>query len=162
MNKNGLLANMPLTCEDNGDTGFALRAEGLYSWRASLYVSASKPAAWRSAMNEKPAMQLPTQVREMAEKTVEQAEKAFGTFMQAAHALPSNGSDLPKKLISLTEQNMKAAFDHAKALINATDMAEIMRLQTEYVQKQFAAATDQMKQLGGSINDSAKSFSSKS
>jgi hypothetical protein len=56
-------------------------------------------------MNEKSMMQLPPQVREMAEKTVEQAERAVASFLQAAHTLPSNGSDFPKKVISLTEQN---------------------------------------------------------
>jgi hypothetical protein len=57
---------------------------------------------------------------------------------------------------------MKAAFDHAKALINAADRTEIMRLHTEYVQKQFVAAAEQMKQLGGSMTDAAKNFSNKS
>src|SRR4051812_40510494 len=111
-------------------------------------------------MDQKTMMQVPPQVREMAEKTVEQAEKAFGTFMEAASKttgmLPAAGNDLPKKVLSLTEENMKAAFDHAKALIHASDINEIMRLQTEFVQKQFATATEQMKQLGGSFNEAAK------
>ena len=111
-------------------------------------------------MDQKSMMQVPPQVREMAAKTVEQAETAFRSFMQAANKatemLPTSGGDLPKKVMSLTEQNMKAAFDHAKALVHASDINEIMRLQTEYVQKQFAVAAEQMKQLGGSVSDAAK------
>ena len=36
-------------------------------------------------MNDKTSMQVPAQVKEFAEKSVEQAEKAFDAFIQAAH-----------------------------------------------------------------------------
>jgi hypothetical protein len=50
-------------------------------------------------------MQVPNAVRELAEKTVEQAERAFEAFMSAANksiaTVPNPATDLSKKLRQL-------------------------------------------------------------
>ncbi len=65
-----------------------------------------------------PKLEVPAEVRELAEKTIEQAEKAFGMFFDAANksiaSIPSPGTEMSKRALSLTEQNMKAAFEHAR------------------------------------------------
>ena len=57
-------------------------------------------------MNENMKMQVPAQIKELAEKTVEQAEKAFTTFIEAAHKsvdmVPHPATDISKKTLSLT------------------------------------------------------------
>jgi hypothetical protein len=45
---------------------------------------------------------------------------------------------------------MKAAFDHAKKLLQATDLQEAMRLQAEFLKAQYEAATEQLKEMGNS------------
>ena len=67
-----------------------------------------------------PKFEVPAEVRDMAEKTIEQAEKAFGVFLDAANKSLSSiplPTEMPKKALSFTEQNMKAAFDHAKKVV---------------------------------------------
>lgn len=111
-------------------------------------------------MSDQMNMQVPAQVRELAEKTVEQAEKAFTAFIQAAHKsvemVPHPGTELSKKTISLTEQNMKAGFDHARKLLQATDLQQFMQIQGEYLKTQFSSAQEQMKQLGEHVMASTK------
>lgn len=115
-------------------------------------------------MNDKMNLQVPAQVKELAEKTVEQAEKAFSAFIEAANKsiemIPHAGTDISKKTLSMTEQNMKAGFDHARKLLHATDLQQFMQLQNEYTKTQFATAQEQMKQLGEEVTASAKKVTS--
>jgi phasin len=116
-------------------------------------------------MDPKMTMEVPTQVREIAEKSVDQAEKAFQAFISAANQsvamVPPPATELSKKALSLTEQNMKAAFDHVRKLVQAKDMQEAMHLQTEFLKSQFAAVTDQLKEIGEGIQSTAKDVSNK-
>ncbi len=68
-----------------------------------------------------PKLEVPAELREMAEKTIDQAEKAFGMFFDAAGksmaSVPSPGTEISRQALSFTEQNMKAAFDHARKLV---------------------------------------------
>lgn len=104
-----------------------------------------------AVMDPKMPMRVPGAVRELAEKTVEQAEKAFEAFMSAANksiaVVPNPATDLSKKTLIITERNMKAAFDHARRLIHAKNLQEVMQLQAEFLKNQFAAAGEQMKEL---------------
>ena len=115
-------------------------------------------------MNDKMMMQVPPQVKELAEKTVEQAEKAFHAFIEAAHKsvemFPHPGTEISKKTISMTEQNMKAGFDHARNLLQASDLQHFMQIQSEYLKTQLSTAQEQMKQLGQDVMASAKKVSS--
>ncbi len=103
--------------------------------------------------------QVPTEVREFAEKSVEQARKAFEGFSGAAHkaissidtsAIPFSGGakDVGVTALSYAEANVKAAFDHAQKLVQAKDVNEVMELQNEFVKSQFAAFQEQSKALG--------------
>jgi phasin len=105
--------------------------------------------------------EVPPQVREMAEKTVEQAKKAFEGFMDQAqkavaavesHAqsVHTNTKDLNSKAFSFAEQNVAASFDFAQKLTRAKDVNEIVRLQTEFMQAQMRAIGEQAKELGAS------------
>jgi phasin len=99
-------------------------------------------------MNDKMTMQVQGQIKEMAEKSVEQVEKAFTTFIEAAHKtvemVPLLATEFSKKTLSMSEQNMKAAFDHARRLLQATDLQQFMDLQTEYVKSQWSTMQEQL------------------
>src|ERR1700752_3593095 len=98
-----------------------------------------------------PKLDVPAEVRELAEKTIEQAEKAFGMFFDAASrsisAVPGAGSEISKQALTLTEQNMRAAFEHARKLVQATDFQEAVRLQSEFLRSQFTNAGEHMRQI---------------
>ena len=114
-------------------------------------------------MDPKIAMEVPAQVKEFAEKTIEQAEKGFSAFINSANKsvgmIPGPATDMSKKALSLTEQNMKAAFDHAKRLLNAKDLQEAITLQTEFLKSQYTAAMEQLKAIHGGIEPGASQAS---
>ena len=66
-------------------------------------------------------MKSPTEIRDLTAKSVEEARKAFGRFIEAAHkttaqaegttnALQSTAKDVSARALSFTEANLKAAF----------------------------------------------------
>jgi phasin len=107
-----------------------------------------------------PKLEVPTELRELAEKTIDQAERAFGMFFEAATksigSIPNPGTEMSKQALSLTEQNMKAAFEHARKLVHATDLQEAMRIQSEFLKSQFTNAGEHMRQITGSAMSAAK------
>ena len=103
-------------------------------------------------------LEVPAQIKEVAEKTIDQAERGFRAFIEAANKsvsmIPNPTTDMSLKALSLTEQNMKAAFDHAKKLLQAKDLQEAMRLQAEFLKAQYETATEQLKEMGNSVRSS--------
>jgi phasin len=107
-----------------------------------------------------PKLEVPTELRDLAEKTIEQAEKAFGMFFEAANksitSIPNPGTEMSKQALSLTQQNIKAAFEHARKLVHATDLQEAMRIQSEFLKSQFTNAGEHMRQITGGMISAAK------
>jgi phasin len=101
--------------------------------------------------------EIPTEIRDLTAKSVEEARKAFGSFIEAAHKATAqaggtaNALQSSAKALSFTEANLKAAFDHAQKLIQAKDTQEILAHQSEYVKKQLAAMEEHAKELGTAV-----------
>ena len=113
-----------------------------------------------------PKLEVPAELRELAEKTIDQAEKAFGMFFDAANksiaSIPNPGTEMSKQALSLTQQNIKAAFEHARKLVHATDLQEAMRIQSEFLKSQFTNAGEHMRQItGGAISAARNSTKDK-
>lgn len=110
-----------------------------------------------------PKLEVPAELRDLAEKTIDQAEKAFGMFFDAAtksmSSVPGASGDVSKQALAFTEQNMKAAFEHARKLVHATDLQEAMRIQSEFLRSQFTNAGDHMRQMTGNFMQSSKNKS---
>src|SRR6476661_10186080 len=119
----------------------------------------SRPKPEDGGMIE-PKLEVPAELRELAEKTIEQAEKAFGMFFEAASksmkSVPGADSDISKQALTFTEQNMKAAFEHARKLVHATDLQEAMRIQSEFLRSQFTSAGEHMRNITGEVMSAAK------
>jgi phasin len=111
------------------------------------------------AMSE-PKLEVPAELRDLAEKTIDQAERAFGMFFEAAHksvaTIPAPGTEMSKQALAFTEQNMKAAFEHARKLVHATDLHEAMQIQSEFLRSQFTNAGDHMRQITGDVMSAAQ------
>jgi len=107
-----------------------------------------------------PKLEVPAELRDLAEKTIDQAEKAFGLFFDAASksisSIPNPGADISKQALSFTEQNMKAAFEHARRLVHATDLQQAMQIQSEFLRSQFTNAGEHMRQITGGVMSAAK------
>lgn len=120
---------------------------------------------------ETPGYDVPPQIRDMAEKSVDQAKKAFDGFMQQAHkaittiegqatAVQAGSKDFNSKAMSFAEANVSASFEFAQSLLKAKDVNDVVRLQTEYMQSQLKAFGEQAKELGAAatkaMTDAAK------
>ena len=117
----------------------------------------------KAAIDPKITMQVPDVVRDLAAKSIDQAEKAFGMFFDAAKksvaSIQSPGTEISKQALSFTEQNMKAAFDHARKLVQATDLQQAMQIQSEFLKSQFTTATHHMQWITSEIVSSANDAS---
>jgi phasin len=114
---------------------------------------------------ERNQFEIPQDLRSMAEASFSQARKAFETFVSAAHnaadtiegqgaAMRANAKDISAKAIGFAEQNVQASLDYAQKLLATHDLAEIMRLHSEYVQAQMRALTEQASEIGQAIGRS--------
>jgi phasin len=107
-----------------------------------------------------PKLEVPNELRDLAEKTIDQAERAFTMFFDAASksmaAVPGTGTEISKQALSFTEQNLKSAFEHARKLVHATDLQEAMRIQSEFLRSQFTSAGEHMRNITGEVMSAAK------
>ncbi len=111
------------------------------------------------ANGQTPNYEIPAEMRDFAEKSVEQARKAMDgfigaaqktvdTFEGSANTVQASAKDATQRTFSYAEQNISAAFDLAQRLVRAKDPQEALQLQAEYVRQQFAAMQTQMKEFG--------------
>lgn len=114
-------------------------------------------------------LDMPEQLRKIAQKNIEQAAQAYGQFMNAmadamemwTGSLPSNDvTDAFKSLqdmsIRAAKENAEAGLEHAKNLANAKNLMEIVQLQTEFAKKQMDALTAQSQGFGARLFAAAK------
>jgi len=106
--------------------------------------------------------EIPTEMRDFAERSVAQARKAFEGFMGAINKTQGSAGDVTStaqagvkdvtgKAISYAEKNVAAAFDLAEKLVHAKDPQEVLTLQGEYLKAQMAALQEQTRELGETI-----------
>ncbi|NJO53909.1 MAG: phasin [Bacteroidales bacterium] len=106
-----------------------------------------------------PQLDVPPELRDFAEKSVEQTKKAFDSYLSAAQkavgtlegsaeAMQAGAKDLGKTAISFAEVNVAASFDLAQKLVRAKDVQDVLRIQAEFVQEQMKVLSEQAKELG--------------
>lgn len=116
-----------------------------------------------------PKFEIPNDMRDFAEKSVEQAKKAFDGFLGAAHKAvdtfhgqantgQASAADFTRKAIAQAESNVNAAFEHASKLVRAKDPQEVMQLQQEFLKAQFTQMQAQMKDLSVVMQANMKDF----
>ena len=102
--------------------------------------------------------EIPAEMRALAEKSVEQARKAFETFMTAATQAASTADkqaagaragakEVGELAVRFAERNVASSFEFAQQLVRAKDSAEVLALQADYVKRQIAALSEQAKEL---------------
>lgn len=101
---------------------------------------------------------IPENVQAFAEDTVAKSREAFQRvnvmakdgvkvaeeIMLASHA---GAKTIGEKMMHNTAVNTNAAFDAAQQMARAKSMQELARLQADFFQQQFAAATQQSREL---------------
>ena len=110
------------------------------------------------AGNDFPKFEFPTDMHAFAEKSMEQARKAFDTFVSAATqgvtnaegqaaSMRSGARHVVELTIRHAEQNMAAAFAFGQRLVMARDPQDAMQIQADYVKSHVQTLTDQAKEL---------------
>ena len=106
---------------------------------------------------------VPPEMRAIAEKSVEQARKAFDGFVSAAEKATAGfeqkaqvaragAKDVAQKAMSFAEQNVANSFDLAQNLVTAKDINEVVQLHADYVRKQMDVLARQAEELSQSAS----------
>lgn len=123
-------------------------------------------------MPDNKMFEIPTEMRELAEKNVEEARVAYGQFMefmsQAMNAWSSTGAPeagnfkaLQERAVSFAKDNAERSFSLASDLANAKDMQDVVTLQSRYVQTQMQTFGIQAQQLSWLMADAFRNMQSK-
>ncbi len=112
------------------------------------------------------SFEVPPQMRDLTEKSIEQARAACSQFMDAmtqavdiwSKALPSNGMTPGVKVIEratkFAKQNIDAPFSLASNLAKAKDFSEVLNLQSRFAQTQMQVFASQAQELGRLLAES--------
>lgn len=118
-------------------------------------------------MFDKPQLEIPEAVRELAERNVEQARTAYEQFLDVARKaqdmvtrsqdmMTSGAIEIQTRAMKYAEQNIDASFKFARDLARARDLKEYVEIQTKYAQKQMQAYAEQAQDLGRLMAEAAK------
>ena len=110
--------------------------------------------------------EVPSEMRDFAERSVSQARRAFESFMgavqrtsgsidTAASSAQVTAKDVTGKAVSFAEKNVTAAFDLAERLVRAKDVHEVLQIQSEFVRAQMETIQAQTKELGEAVQKAA-------
>ncbi|MFD1695376.1 phasin [Roseibium aestuarii] len=120
--------------------------------------------------SDKNGFEIPDQMRDFAEKSVDQARKAFDDFMAmtqkavssvegSATAVQSGATDVNRKTLTYAEEHVDAAFRFAQQMVRAKDVEEVMSLQRDYMRKQMEALGEQTRELSATATKAAQKAS---
>jgi hypothetical protein len=121
-------------------------------------------------MAENQPFEMPKQLRELAEKSVEQARAAYAQFMDAITQAMSVWSTAPSNVVTsgfravqelairFANENAEAGFALAGELANAKDVQGVLALQTRYAQIQLQTYARQAQELGRLMADAVRSL----
>ncbi len=114
-----------------------------------------------------PNLEIPTEMRDFAEKSVDQARTAVGTVManamKAADQVQTSSQTFQSTMTAAVakgfdhaQTNANATFDFAQKLVRTRDLREAFELQSEFVRSQFAALQAQAKDFGSLAQNAAR------
>jgi hypothetical protein len=120
-------------------------------------------------MADKPTFEMPPEMRDLAEKNVEQARMAYGQFMefmsQAMNAWSSSGAPeagnfkaIQERAVAFAKENAERSFSLASEIAKAEDAQEVVTLQSRYVQNQMQTFGIQAQQLSWLMADALRNM----
>ena len=131
-------------------------------------------------MGDKPSFEIPPELRDMAEKNVEQARVAYGQFMDfltqamGAWAKSTGNAEMggfnaqmggfkavQERAIGFAKENAERSFALASDLAKSKDVQEVLTLQSRYAQTQMQTFGIQAQQLSWLMADAWGKMQSK-
>lgn len=110
--------------------------------------------------------EIPKDMRSMAQASFEQARQTFEKFLTSAQAaagsleergetVRAGAKDINARALAYAEKNVQSSLDYAQSLLQAKDLAEVMRLHSTYVQNQMRALAEQASEMGQIVGRAA-------
>lgn len=117
-------------------------------------------------MADETVFEIPEPMRAFADKSVDQARKAFDDFMSATvkavdkaetstKSLQEGARDVNRQAIGFLEENVAASFEFAQKLVRARTVEELQSIHRDFLQRQVAAAQAQTKTVGEALTKAA-------
>jgi hypothetical protein len=107
-----------------------------------------------------PKLEVPAELRQLAEKTIDQAEKAFGLFFDAARrsteTTKTSTAELSRQVLAFSEQSLKTSFEHARRMASTETIQQIATAQSELVKRQMASAEHHVRELARATGSNAR------
>lgn len=105
-----------------------------------------------------PDLEIPSTVREIAGKSVDQAKDAYSRFIDAARqaqdmvsksteVFATGAREVNEKVFSFADVNTKSGFEAAARLAKARDIKEVFEIQTQFARSQIEIYTQQAQEL---------------
>ena len=119
-------------------------------------------------------LEMPKQIRDVAEKNVEQARAFFGQYMDAmtkamgmwSKSMPENKMTagfkaVQDRAVGFAKQNAEAGLALAAELAKAKDVTDLMSMQSRYAQTQMQAYALQAQELGRLMTEAVQGMQPK-
>jgi hypothetical protein len=125
-------------------------------------------------MAEKNPFEISPQIRELAEKNIEQFRQVYEQWIQVLTGAMSMWSATPagqaapgfdqlrNRAVQFAKDNADAGFKLAQELAQAKDLQHLMTLQSQYAEAQMRAFTAQTQELGRLFTEAMQSMRSSS
>lgn len=118
-------------------------------------------------MNQTMEFEIPSTVRDLASKSVDQAREAYNRFLEAARqahdvvmkssdVITSGAREINQKAVKYTEANLQANFELAQRLVHAKDIKEALDIQSQFARHQMETFAHQAQELTRLVAQSAQ------
>ena len=118
-------------------------------------------------MNQTMEFEIPSTVRDLASKSVDQAREAYNRFLEAARqahdvvmkssdVITSGAREINQKAVKYTEANLQANFELAQRLVHAKDIKEALDIQNQFARQQMESFAQQAQELTRLVAQSAQ------
>ena len=137
--------------------------------KRSVYDTKCRAANQRVKPMTQNTFEVPKEMRDLAEKNLEQVQTAFRQFSDAltqgmstwTNSIPTNNMTVGFKAVQeravlFAKQNTEAGFSLAADLAKAKDIQEVMSLQTKFAQAQMQTYAQQTQELGKTMTEAAQ------
>lgn len=156
--KTNVNATMSVKLDDSTRSSDATDSSAATSQTKSTDDVVRNGASSQFEVFEMKNMEIPTAVREVAEKTVEQARETYDKFKNSAEEATTILEDsietsrkgiieIHAKVLDAAKANTGATFEFCKDLMEVKSFSEVVELQSAFTRKQFDAVSSQQKGL---------------
>lgn len=96
-------------------------------------------------------LEVAAELRQLAERTIDQAEKRLRLVLEAAHRTTTLGSTsaaaLSEQVLAFSEASLKTSFEHARKVASTDSLQEVVTAQSDLVKSQIVGAERHIRKL---------------